>query len=154
MTVTAQTTSMRAQIKAILATEFANELEANDWFLWDDKLHRSLGSDGTYIGTSPNSETPWARDMHVLHTDILVQFYGRWDKEVDPKQIVDPVGIEVYAERFKRAIKSTGDAPNDHGWYFNLIRVDYLDDPTGNKTRFEAVLQGYGNNPVLIETSG
>lgn len=154
MSVTAQTTAIRAAIKSIIAAEFSVELASDDWHLWDDKLHRALGEDGNYFGTSPNSESPWARDNQVLQTDILVQFYGKWDKEVDPKQQVDPAIVETYSERLKRRIRSTGDNPTSHGWYFNLIRVDYPDDPTGNKTRFEAILQGYGNNSVLVETTG
>ena len=79
---------------------------------------------------------------------IMVQFYGKWQKMVNPDQRVDPALIESYAERLRQAVKS-GDPKTDQVWYYRIISVTYVDDPTGNKTRFEANIMAIGTNPAI-----
>lgn len=149
MTVTAPETLARASLKSVIDTEFA----ADGFSAVNDRLHGSLGWKGTRIGVSPDRSEPRTQDMAVLRCRILVQFYARWNKEINPEQSVDPVKIETYAERFRRALR-TGD-PNQNGlWYFRLLSVNYPPDPTGNITRFEATVEAVGNNSALIETTG
>lgn len=149
-----QITEVRQQIKAVAGTVFAPEI-GTGWLLLDDKLHRSVGHDGIgRIGISPNSAQPWPRDQQVEAVEVLVQVYGPYELKVDANQTVDPAVVEDFAERFQRGIKAAGTASTSRSWYYNVIRVEFPDDPTGNKSRFEAVLQGYGQNPALVETTG
>lgn len=150
MPVTSAETAARAVIKAALETEFA----AEGFPVYDDHLHESLGWDGkTRIGTSPIDSAPLASNEQVLVIRVKVQFYGKWNKEVDPDQRVDPGRIEEYAERFRRRMQ-TSDPHTDTNWYIRVRRVAYPKDPTGNMTRFEAEVAVIGNNSALIETVG
>lgn len=149
-TVTAPETVARQAIKAALEAEFASE----GFPVYDDRLHESVGGDGkTRIATSPIRSTPMASNKLVLIHEILVQFYGKWNKEVEPLQRVDPARIENFAERFRRAMQSS-DPRDPLAWYFDVREVAYPNDPTGNKTRFEARVAVMGNNTALIETTG
>ena len=147
---TAPETIARQSLISLLETEFAPEAIP----VKDDKIHRSLGNEGPVIGVSPVRSGPSGRDYHVLQAEVLVQFYGRYTLEVDVKQTVSPATIEDYAERFRNAVRTSGDPNNNSVWFFNVERIEFPDDPTGNKTRFEAYLTAKGNNPALTETTG
>lgn len=150
MTVTSQMTSARSAIAAALTTEFA----AEGFTPVNDRLHESMGGDGrTRIGTSPIRSRPMPSNKLVQVSEVLVQFYGKWKKEIDPETRVDPAAIENYVERFLRRMR-TSDPGTGTVWYFDVAEVTYPNDPTGNKTRFEARVNAYGNNPAHIETTG
>lgn len=137
-----------ASIKSIIATEFAAEsITARD-----DKLHESLGLEGVEVGVSPIRQVPMARNEAVLETWVLVQFYMIWEKLVDPATQVDPMLVTAMADRFRRKVESvqaTTPGSND-SWYFSVQGIEFPDDPTGNKTRFEATVKGWGDNTALI----
>jgi hypothetical protein len=150
MSVTNPMTTAREALTALLRTEFGPD----GFEVSNDRLHRSLGRDGkTRIGTSPTREQPNNRGAEVMNYRIAVQFYGKWKDQIDPKEKVDPSAIETYAERFKRALR-LGDPDTDNAWFFSLEDVSYPDDPTGNATRFEAVVTAFGRNSALFETVG
>lgn len=149
MTVTAPETTARLKLKQLLDAEFAPEGFATD----NDRLHGSIGWKGTRIATSPVRSSPKANDFNVMRMELLVQFYGKWSKEVNPEQKVDPEVIEVFAERFRRALR-TGDPNTSSVWFFRLLSISYPPDPTGNLTRFEAQVEAVANNPALLETTG
>jgi hypothetical protein len=145
-------TEARNALIAMLAAEFA----AEQFPIKDDKLHRSLGSNGTTLGVYPDRTVSSARDRLVSEMSLVVQFYGKYDLRVDPQQTVSPSRIEDFADRFRNALRTRNPDPNSPGvWYFTLERIEYPDDPTGNKTRFEAHLTARGNNGALLsETTG
>lgn len=148
MSIVAPETEARQHIKTILETEFAGD----GFLVQDDRLDESLGLQGGRIGTSPVVSRPWTRNENVLAMEILVQFYGKWRNKVDPNMKVDPAIIETYAERFRSAIR--GNDPKTSGvWYFQVSQVNFVNDPTGNKTRFEATVMAIGTNTALLETS-
>lgn len=128
-------------LKTLLGTVYATEKIP----VVADKLHGSLGEKGAIIGLSPSISKPWSRNQMVLETEILVQFYGKWIKKVDPTQRVDPTTITAFAQRFREGLR-TADVKSPGSWYFSLVRITYPDDPTGNKTRFEAVVLSRGSN--------
>lgn len=137
-------------LKAIIDDEFSTE----SYTAIHDRLHESLGTRRTEIGISPLRWTPMPRNRNVRDTYIFVQFYDRWDKEIDPAQTVNPTRITGYAARFEEAVQrqqatdpGTGDV-----WYFDVDEVTFPEDPTGNKTRFEAVIHARGNNHGLLES--
>lgn len=137
-------------LKAIIDAEFAPEL----WTAIHDNLHPAVGSTtGVRIGIAPEDETPRPGNMLQNDITITVKFYRRWDSEVDPNKKIDPRPTTEYAERFRRALREANDPNTDSVWYFNLIRIRYPNDPTGNKSRFEADLVAYGSNSALIETT-
>ncbi len=138
-----------AALKTIIGTQFA----AEGIVPLDDKLHESLGFDGTAVGISPISRAPNRRHQIIKETTVLVQFYGYWEKLVDPAQQVNPLTITGYADRFERAVETqqaTSPGTTDV-WYFVVEEITFLDDPTGNKTRFEAVVKAYGDNNALLQ---
>jgi hypothetical protein len=120
--------------------------EAEKFGVRSDKLHGSLGFQGTVLGVSPVRFAPWSKDYNVNQYEFLVQFYHAYTKEVNPNQVVDPAVIEGYANRFREGIKEGTDPKTGHLWYFTLLRINYPDDPTGNKSRYEAFVTGWGNN--------
>src|SRR2546427_537113 len=121
--------------------EFINkEFKTEGFVARDDKLSPSLGADGTYIGVSPVRRIPWSKDYQVNRYEILIQFYGRYQKEVNPTQSVSPKLIEEYADRFCKIFEGNKATLSGAVWFFTLERLLYPPDPTGNSTRFEAHL--------------
>ena len=134
-----------------LVTLITSEFSAEGVVPLHDKLHESVGLEGSRAGVSPTFQAPNSRDGAVKETYILVQFYAMWEKLVDPTQQVDPRTITAYADRFERALEAyqASASTTPEVWYFALERLDYPDDPTGNKTRFEAVVKATGDNTAL-----
>lgn len=121
-----------------------------------DDLHESLGFDGEWhVGINPDDrgDIVNARTALVQETWIQVKVFAPWTKMVEPTQAVDPRDITEAAERFRRAIKASGQPATDPMWYFNLVQISYPRDPTGNRTRFVATIRVFGNNASLVETT-
>jgi hypothetical protein len=144
MPVVAPETVARQKLQLILQTAFATE----QFKVLMDKLSPSIGSNGVRIGISPIVSAPAPNNEKVLNMSILVQFYGKWKQEVNPDSVIDPALIESYAERFREAILNN-DPKTNQVWYFRVLSVTYVDDPTGNKTRFEANVLAVGENPAI-----
>jgi hypothetical protein len=138
-------------LKTIIDTEFAAEgIKAIH-----DNIHESLGRRRVSVGIAPDYEASWARDAQVQETWITVKFYDLWTDEITPETVVNPLKITAYAERFRDAIRRArvNDVATGQMWFFDLQRVNYTDDPTGNKSRFVASIRAYGNNSGVVETS-
>lgn len=150
MPVTASATQARKVIMQIADAEFA----AEGWITASDWLHPSLGHSGTRMGCYTEVQAPNREHGLILDTEVHFQFFGYYDKEIDPEQAVDPAIVENYAERFMRALQ-VGNAPNlSHAWFLNLMDITYPGDPTGNKTRFIARIAVRSGDPSLVETTG
>lgn len=147
--IVAPETVAREALLEALRIEFA----AEQFIIKDDKLHPSLGDSRTVVGVYPERSVSNAQDKFVTQFELVVQFYAKYDLEVDREQSVSPSTIESYAERFRRSIRTGVDPKTGAVWYFDLQRINYPDDPTGNKTRFEAFMTARGNNSALLETS-
>lgn len=139
-----------AGIKLIIDGEFA----AEGYTAMHDRLHESVGYEGTRIGISPEDQIPQRGNELVLDTRVLVQFYGKFDLEVDNNQKVDPRTVTGYAARFRHALYSSAAQGTNGLWYFKLDSITYPRDPTGNKSRFEALVLAKGDNAGLVETIG
>lgn len=137
-------------LKEIIDAEFAPE----GYTAIHDNLHPAVGREGTRIGIAPEEETPRVGNMVQQDTSITVKFYRRWDADVDETKKIDPRTITSFAERFRQALYNARYQGAGTVWYFNLVRLRYPNDPTGNKTRFEADLVAYGSNTALVETVG
>lgn len=117
-----------------------------------DRIHESLGTDGrTYVGISPEDEFPSNIELGI---EVLIQFYGPWNADVNPHQTVDPRAITNKAERLRQALQEVRTVGTPGVWFFDIGRTTYPNDPTGNKTRFELTVTGTGNNTGLVETIG
>jgi hypothetical protein len=149
MTVTAPETQAREALITALRAEFA----VDGFPVRDDKLHSSLGDDRTVLGVYPERSTASSNDKLVNQYELVVQFYGKYNLEVNREETVSPAVIESFAERFRQSIRTGVDLKTGSVWYFDLLRIGYPPDPTGNVSRFEAVLVARGNNSALVETS-
>lgn len=137
-------------LKTVLDTEFADlEIDAQH-----DNLHESLGIGKRAVGIAPMRDVPVDRNAVAQHTYAEVKFFDRWDPKIDPGQKVDPREITQKAERFRDALRRTRatDPGTGEVWFFEILSVEYPNDPTGNKTRFSARVRAWGNNGGLIET--
>lgn len=143
--------AVAAAIKSAIDTEFAPEHVT----AIHDNIHESLGIKRVAVGIAPSEDVVMGSDNVVQETWIEVRFYDIWDPQINPEQSVNPLKIAAYAERFRRAMRdlSRTIAGTDQVWYFDVRRVTYPNDPTGNKTRFHATVRAYGNNSGLVETS-
>lgn len=139
-------TTARNRIINILETEFA----ADGLKVRSDKLNGSLGDTGHVAGVSPNVAASQRNNELVLQQEILVQVFHRYRADIDPEQKVDPSIIEAWADRFRRACKTQSAIADPDCWFFNVSRIEYPDDPTGNKTRFNAYVTVYGNNTAEV----
>lgn len=151
MTVTSPFEAAAAAIQAIIAVEFA--VEGFTAIL--DDIHESVGWNGPRIGIAPMYDIPKPDGYIVQETWIQLQFFNSWVKDINPDQTVDPSIIANFAERFRRRARTTSfNVGTQEVWYFNIERVDYPRDPTGNKTRFVATIRAFGQNAGLVETIG
>jgi hypothetical protein len=144
--------TVAAELKTIIDTEFA----AEGITAIKDNLHESLGRTRAEVGIAPVEDVVTDRNANVQETIVEVRFYDLWVQEISPSTMVDPSKIAGYAERFRNAVRVSqlGAAGTGRMWYFDVRRIAYPSDPTGNKTRFHATLRAYGNNSGLVETTG
>ena len=134
----------RDRLKTVLAVEFAPD----GFSVLDDKLTRAMGRDGNYIGISPVEERD-GESAHTLEAEILVQIYGYYDPQINEYQQVDPATAEGWADRLRDSLRPEAFSGDNDCWYFRVKDVEYPDDPTGNKSRVEAKVVGYGPNNNL-----
>jgi hypothetical protein len=137
-------------IKAVIDAEFASE----GITAIHDNIHEAMGTDRVAVGIAPMREVNMTGNAVVNEMQIEVRFYDLWDKQIDPAQMVNPIKITTYADRLRRAIQvaQASYSGSPEVWYFQVIGIEYPDDPTGNKTRFHASIRAYGDNTGLVET--
>ena len=138
------------QLKAIIDTEFAPE----GLVAIKDDLHESLGRKAAAVGIAPVEDVLQGGNDLVQETTVEVKFYDLWKQEINPNTVVDPTRITEFAERFRAAV---GRGAAEFGgtnelWFYDIRRITYPRDPTGNKTRFVATIRCKGNNVFLTET--
>jgi hypothetical protein len=139
-------TQVRASVKAAILAEFAAEGITCE----DDKLDSSLGQGKSRAACWPVREKEWASDANALETEVCIQVFAAYDPQINPEQAVDPAAIEGWADRLKIRLKAYRDVGDQYCWYFRVLEIEYLDDPTGNKTRFEMRVLGYGSNSAAL----
>lgn len=139
-------------LKTIIDTEFAAENIVATF----DNIHESQGTKGICVGIAPIEDLVQPTNHLVQETMIEVRFLDLWKKEIDPKTVINPTRITAFAERFRAALREAGNGITDPGtgqvWFFQLLKISYPDDPTGNKSRFFASIRVWGNNSQLVET--
>lgn len=133
-------------LKTIIEAEFTDRSVT----VVPDKLHPALGTERLEVGLSPVREVAMSGNEITLVSTVLLQWYDLWDKEVDPGQMVSPFPITELADRLRRAINAAGNTGTSDVWYYKVTDISYDDDPTGNKTRFEATILAYGDNTEFV----
>lgn len=149
MSQTALATQARAAVTAAITTAFAAEI-AGGWAIAQGKLHPSYPGDRAGVptfGVYPQAETE-GRLVLDQDTTIIVQLFLPWTKRIDPAQVLDPTALEGYAERLREAHYTAQLSQVGTGsfWEWRVTRIDYLLDPTGQVTRFEATIRAKGQN--------
>lgn len=143
----APATSARARVESVVETEFAPQsisVEA-------DKLLRAAGRDGrTRVACSPVSESEVPRNVNELQVDLLLQYYLPFNDEPEENYAVDPTAIEAVADRLRRAFRTQSGGTTSDMWFLRLRRIEYPDDPTGNKSRLEAYITAWCDNPAAL----
>lgn len=146
----------QSQLRAVLKGALEEILlPEEEWTIFDGKMHASLGADYQCAAVAPEEDRVHPGNQMVLHPVAFVQVFLRWEKVVDNQRVVDPAPIETLADQFRDALQSRQDPGVDDLWFFKVERLWYPDDPTGQKTRFHAFVQGDAdNNSVLLRESG
>lgn len=122
------------------------------WTVNFDKLPRSTGHDApeAALAVYPEAATPDPRHRVMLVIPCVLQVYLPYEARVDEGQQVDPTTIAGYADRLRRGFATGQGAGNSDLWYLRIDNITYPDDPTGNKTRFEAQITGRGDNTAEL----
>ena len=139
-------TAVRQRVREIVEDEFS----AEGWEVTDDKLPRASGHDGvTRLAVYPEDEHVQARNHYELIVPVVLQVYLGYEAKIDEFQQVDPGIIEAIGDRLRRAFENSSVGTTSDLWFLNLIRIEYPDDPTGNKSRLEAHIEGHCENPAV-----
>lgn len=129
---------------------------ASGWSIHKGKLHASVGGDSSvgWAGVAPFADEPRAANQQLLDPVVEAQVFLPWDKVVDNERVVDPQPIMDLAHAFRARVELVQNHNTELLWYFNVQRLWYPDDPTGQKTRFHALLRGVGTNNASLLESG
>lgn len=146
-------TNFRQAIKAVVMDAHPDLVTAG-MPIRDDKLHESLGSAGPVAAIYPAGERAHSESGVTNAMMVVVQVFLRYDLQIDPEQTVDPGIVEQRAFEFQQAVQRATSPRNQGVWFYNVVDIDYPDDPTGNKSRYVVTLEGFGDRPTLIETAG
>lgn len=142
MTVSAATL-VRGRVKTIADACFA----AEGFVTEDDKILREAGRDGrNRMACYPELETEASGQVNRLDVFVRLQLYLAYTAEPDENIAVDPTIIEGYAARLRAAFETQSSGIVSDMWYLRLQRIEYPDDPTGNKSRFEAAIFASADN--------
>lgn len=136
-------------VEDVIRSEFA-DIEYID--IKHDRIHGALATDGIHhVGIYPGPQQAYGTTEHVY---LVVQFYGPWLKDVNPAQAVDPRDITWKAHRLRTALGLERTTATSEMWFFEVEGVQFPPDGTGNKTRFEMSIKGWGRNTGIVETCG
>lgn len=142
-------------VRTVLQTVYAAEIAAG-WVVADDRLLRAHGKDYAadigHLAVYQEAERPNPRRRIELVTTVRVQCYLGFEAEPNEEIVRDPNVIGAYAGRLRAALE--GDGSNGTGanasWFLRMGDVEYPPDPTGNITRFEALIEHVGENSAAL----
>ena len=138
-------TLVRNRVISIVNAEFGVE----DFAVEHDKLGRSAGKDGAAaLACYPERTAENARNVAYLECDVVLQIYLPYDPTPDEHIAVNPATIEGYANRVREAFRTQSSGTGADFWFLRLRRIEFPDDPTGNKSRLEAYITGFAENPA------
>lgn len=136
-------TLIRDRVQTVFASTFSSE----GWTAADDKLPRAAGKDGHAVAAVyPEEARENPRVVNELIIPVVLQLYLAYEAEPDEHIVVDPGVIEGYADRLRGAFETQSSGSSGDFWFLRLVRIAYPDDPTGNKSRLEAFIEGHAQN--------
>lgn len=135
-------TTVRNRVIEIVEDEFGDE----GLVVTNDKLPRAAGQGATVAAVYPEAEYEAPGRVLELRVPVVLQIYMAYDAEPDETIVVDPSVIEAYGDRLRTAFNTQSSGNSADMWFLRLQRIDYPDDPTGNKSRLEARIEGYAQN--------
>lgn len=140
-------TTVRERVIEIVEDEFSEE----EITVANDKLTRAAGQNGS-IEAAVYPEAEYERPGRVIElvVPVVLQLYLPYDANPDETIVVDPATIEGYAERLRTAFQTQSSGNTADMWFLRLTRIDYPDDPTGNKSRLEAQIEGHASNYASV----
>lgn len=140
-------TLVRDRVRSVVEAEFADL----GWTVANDKLPRAAGKDGrAKLAVWPEGTFEQFRDANVLDIEVILQVYLAYEAEPDEHIVRDPGEIEAIADRLRRAFSEEANVGGTSDfWFLRISRIDFPDDPTGNKTRLEARFTARCDNPTL-----
>lgn len=149
-------TSVSERVATIANAVFAAEITAGDITATEhDKFGRSAGMElaagKARMAVSANEAREDFRRVIELVVPVTFQFHMAYDAEPDETLVRDPRAIQALAARFRTGFNETSGPGADH-WFIRCKAVTYPDDPTGNKTRFEAEIEGRCSNPAALSS--
>lgn len=117
-----------------------------------DKLLRAAGKDGAAkLAIYPEGAQPARQQRITLVVPVVLQVFLAYAAEPDENLVVNPLTIVDLAESFRQGFGPASVEPaTGEAWFLRLQGVRYPDDPTGNKSRFEALIEGVGTNAVEL----
>lgn len=141
-------TLLRQRVKARVESEFT----AEGFEVADDKLTRAAGKDGeAELAVYPETTNNDYARANVLEVRVVLQLYLAYTAEPDENIVVDPTVIEEHADRLRRAFAGPdGIGASRDFWFLVIERIEFPDDPTGNKSRLEAHFLAKCDNPALL----
>ena len=143
-------TMVRQRIKEIIEAEFTAD-NPPDLTVEDDKLTRAAGMEGRdRCACFPEDSYEDSRKVICLVVRARIQLYLAYDAKPDENIAVNPAVIEGYADRLRRAFGPNSSGTTSDMWYLRLTRIEYPDDPTGNKSRLEATVEARCDNPAAL----
>jgi hypothetical protein len=143
-------------VASLIIDVFNTEFSAEQFVMIPDELHESLGRTRVDVGIAPVEDIVRESNGIVQETWVEIKFYDLWKQEISPDTQVNPYRITAFADRLRDALRvaRVQDPGTGQVWFFDVRRVQYPRDPTGNKSRFVMTVRALGNNNNLIETTG
>jgi hypothetical protein len=131
------------RVKEIVEDVFS----AASWTVEYDRLPRAAGHKGKdELAVFPEAARERPGRVEELVAPVVLQIYPAYEAEIDEHQQVDPRIIVRVADELRDAFKDASGGDNTDLWFLRLTRIEYPDDPTGNKSRLEAYIEGHGQN--------
>ena len=136
-------TQTRDRVKEVIEDTFDTE----GFTVSDDKLTRAAGMNGeAELAVYPELTSEDPDNVEHGVATVVLQLYCAYTAEPDETIVVDPGIIEGYADRIRTAFQSASGGNNPDLWWLRCVRIEFPDDPTGNKSRLEAIIEGHGQN--------
>lgn len=136
-------TAFREAISTALAAEFAPELAGRP--VEEQPLATSVGADGVYVSVVADGWTELPRDANRREITLQATLHDHYGDELhDGSSNASASVVEGYADRLVAALKAIR---TDTAWYIRVRRIEFFNDPTGERTRFRAVVSGWDDNP-------
>jgi len=117
----------------------------------NDKLTRSAGNKGQIrVACYPEEEVQNFGRAIELTVRVRLQLYLAYNDSPNEETAVDPGIIEAIGDRLRNAFKGDVGGTTQDLWFLHLTRIEYPDDPTGNKSRLEAEIQSRAANQSAL----